>query len=235
MEFIIVIVFNKGVSVPRQAKFNKTYYWRNGSASEPAPHYYLDLLWNQETKALLAIDTWKAHLILDPHRKTGSSHMNWIKLEVTFMVKNISFSCATLWGILFVAKPKSCVSGQPWSSYPPNQAIRPNHTTLLPGESYPIKIELTKNLDSLNSKEIGRQIEQALKEIAFEIIPVSNNHMAKSIKFDFEKSKVDVGNSQQVAFHINVIYEEIIDPCMECERALKWGEKWKKKTQHCRP
>ena len=187
MEFIIVIVFNKGVSVPRQAKFNKTYYWRNGSASEPAPHYYLDLLWNQETKAQLAIDTWKAHLILDPHRKTGSSHMNWIKLEVTFMVKNISFSCATLWGILFVAKPKSCVSGQPWSSYPPNQAIRPNHTTLLPGESYPIKIELTKNLDSLNSKEIGRQIEQALKEIAFEIIPVSNNHMAKSIKFDFEK------------------------------------------------
>ena len=183
---VFVVKYPDSIKAPHQCKKDFKYYWRCNFKSEPAPHFYLELLRNRLTRATLGIATWKGSLEVDPHKPFGSNQVNWIKLVVNLSVTNHSFSCATLWGLHFSFKVRSAESGQAWSG-PPSRTIKPNQMTLLPGESYPVQIEMRKNLQPGSSIKIGTQIEQALSELVFEIIPVSNNHMAEPIEFDFGK------------------------------------------------
>ena len=93
----VVLVIDVGDSAlaPHQATPNKTYYYREGSHSKPAPHFYLETLRNRLVRPSLQATLTKIHATHSAQIDGGL----FIETELEFTIKNQGRVAAYKWAL----------------------------------------------------------------------------------------------------------------------------------------
>jgi hypothetical protein len=183
-EFVFVVSFQRSPLAPHQSKHDSLYYWRIGASSKPAPHSYLELLWNQTTKAVLKITD--VVISFDGRLKADELGRSYdLSLVITLKINNISLMCASMWGVHY-----TIVSNPGWNrlhvALPTSGSLRPTQDHLLPDEQATITLTLQRIVGP-TSTEKTQQLANILEDagkLVIEFRPVSNNFIGEIIKLN---------------------------------------------------
>lgn len=101
-KIIIVIDIGDSPHAPHQTKHNKTYYYRPGGKSEPAPHFFLEALRNRAIAPILEARPLGVQTLLAHTHEDGL----FLQLQVVFEAANKGKSIANKWGVIFECENK---------------------------------------------------------------------------------------------------------------------------------
>lgn len=94
---IIVIDIGNSHHAPHQTKHNKTYYYRPGGKSEPAPHFFLEALRKRTIGPVLEAQPLGVQKLFAHKHDDGL----FLQLQVVFKVANKGRNIAKQWGLVF--------------------------------------------------------------------------------------------------------------------------------------
>lgn len=178
-EVVYVVSFQRSPLAPHQSQFDSHYYWRIGANSMPAPHSYLELLWNQTTKAVLKL----TDVTIGIGGRTYDEHLGYksdLAMSITLLVRNVSLMCATNWGVHY-----RVINTSKWSrmqvALSESGSLRPPQDHLLPDEQAQIPLTLHNIVATPNERT--RHLANVLRElgtVTMEFRPVSHNFIGEA-------------------------------------------------------
>lgn len=180
-DVIYVVKIGDSLSAPHQSKNDRKYYQRLDGQSKDAPHFYLELLRNRFTKAVLEIDDVNYGVTFTDHPTKGGSRAWYLHVSIRVTVKNVSMASAESWGVLFTVERDSHI----WSSTQGETSrpicVRHEESQLLPFEHQSITLTLSYFYQGQNAEYQYFQLFQRLK---VGIRPASHNFVGETQLFE---------------------------------------------------
>lgn len=150
-KIIIVIDIGDSPHAPHQTKHNKTYYYRPGGKSEPAPHFFLEALRNRAIAPVLEAHPLGVQTLLAHTHDDGL----FLQLQVVFEVANKGKNIANRWGVFFECENKDLIqNGVFRTNNFPEGSIRFNIDSLFANNKplFPTLVDTTFTVFGLNIK-----------------------------------------------------------------------------------
>lgn len=181
-KFVFVVAVEDSPASPHQSKEDGKYYYRIDGHTHSAPHFYLELLRNRVTRAV--VDVVKTdYTIQTPSRVSGALTMNFA-MHIT--VENKSLQSATSWGI----HAKCCREDYRWEIGRDKRClaegvfVRGEQVDLLPSE----RAIATMHVSGTDHPR--ENVASIMDDFCVTLMAASNNHLGQQHIFHFDRSQV---------------------------------------------